>query len=519
MAPKKKSLSRAVAAAAPEAPHNPHRAAREEQRVLVRMHRIPTTRRLQTLAQLCWLLTLPTLLGVNAYVAWQTLLHIGSQLLSRIQLNSGCVASAASLFVESRRLCLGGVAVDVATGVEDWALVAWLVFLLYYAFHVAVLDRRSTRHGGRWLWFCRSRFFAAYRAFYPAATHFDCDDPDARLPDGTPRTTWQIDSTDPEEAEAAHQAAASTLFVPGGRYLCACHPHGLFGMGVWATFVALTDQACRLFLGDRTVVSPAFLAKNARRPFTLTVHTMAANFRMPLWREFLLWCGFADVNRGTLLHSLTKLPRRLKPGETDPGHIAALVPGGAAESVDCTRPRLTLRNRKGFLKVAMSAGATLVPVYTFGETELYRPIVATSFVTRLLRRMQKIMGIGMPLVCGRGIFNYVIGMLPRRVELTTVFGQPIDCAAAAAMAKRDAMDVQLDGAKVLSRQRAEAAQAYLAAEGNAAGKKPLTSVDGHEFTEAEVAAVHAAYIVSVEALYAKHRPRFASTNPAELAIA
>ena len=51
-----------------------------------------------------------------------------------------------------------------------------------------------------------------------------------------------------------------------------------------------------------------------------------------------------------------------------------LIIGGAEEAFDA-RPgsyRLTLRNRKGFVRKALQHGADLVPVFSFGENELYR---------------------------------------------------------------------------------------------------------------------------------------------------
>ena len=56
------------------------------------------------------------------------------------------------------------------------------------------------------------------------------------------------------------------------------------------------------------------------------------------------------------------------------GRALILIIGGAEESLDA-RPgsyRLTLRNRKGFVRKALQHGADLVPVFSFGENELYK---------------------------------------------------------------------------------------------------------------------------------------------------
>jgi hypothetical protein len=155
---------------------------------------------------------------------------------------------------------------------------------------------------------------------------------------------------------------------------------------------------------------------------------MTANFRIPVWRDWLLAIGFCDVSRPTLIQSMSKKEDqgrdKLKKSGGG-GCISVLVPGGAAESVDCDVPVLTLNKRKGFVKIALETGCHLVPVYSFGETKLYRQWTSDSRIRRVLHRLQKFIGIGTPLVVGRGIFNYSFGGLPHREKLTTVIGRPI----------------------------------------------------------------------------------------------
>ena len=57
-----------------------------------------------------------------------------------------------------------------------------------------------------------------------------------------------------------------------------------------------------------------------------------------------------------------------------------MILGGAAEALD-SRPgcqMLTLKGRKGFIRIALETGSQLVPVYSFGETELYEQVLSIN---------------------------------------------------------------------------------------------------------------------------------------------
>ena len=48
--------------------------------------------------------------------------------------------------------------------------------------------------------------------------------------------------------------------------------------------------------------------------------------------------------------------------------------GGAIEALDAVPGedcKLTLKRRRGFIRMAMKSGNALVPVFSFGETDLY----------------------------------------------------------------------------------------------------------------------------------------------------
>lgn len=111
------------------------------------------------------------------------------------------------------------------------------------------------------------------------------------------------------------------------------------------------------------------------------------------------------------------------------GNVAVIVIGGAEESLDAHPGSLTLNilKRKGFIKMALKHGAQLVPVFSFGENELFKQISNPKglWLRTLQDKLQKIMGFAMPLFHGRGIFQYSFGMMPYRKPIHTVVGNPI----------------------------------------------------------------------------------------------
>ena len=68
------------------------------------------------------------------------------------------------------------------------------------------------------------------------------------------------------------------------------------------------------------------------------------------------------------------------------------------------------------LQIALQTGSHLVPVFSFGENDLFQQI--SNDQGTLLRRIQKVlqkyMGFSIPLFHGRGVFNYTFGLMPYR---------------------------------------------------------------------------------------------------------
>jgi len=190
---------------------------------------------------------------------------------------------------------------------------------------------------------------------------------------------------------------------PGKNYIFGYHPHGILSLGAWINFATDATGFDTMFPG-----------------ISIRVLTLRTNFRIPFFGLYLTALGICDASPESCHNILKK----------GPGSSLLLVLGGAREALDA-RPgqyNLTLRDRKGFVKIALQHGASLVPVFSFGETDIYDQL-ENSQGTRLRRIqdvLQKKLGFAMPLVKGRGIFQYRMGLMPQRRPIHSVVGSPIE---------------------------------------------------------------------------------------------
>lgn len=127
--------------------------------------------------------------------------------------------------------------------------------------------------------------------------------------------------------------------------------------------------------------------------------TLLSNFNIPLYRDYILSMGLAAVSRKSCEYILN----------SGPGRSIVIVVGGAAESLNA-RPgtnELVLRRRLGFIRLAIKQKAELVPVFSFGENDLYDQVDNTkgSKVFYYQKKMQAFLGFTLPLFHARGIFN------------------------------------------------------------------------------------------------------------------
>ncbi|GAB5358473.1 hypothetical protein AAMO2058_000460800 [Amorphochlora amoebiformis] len=131
-------------------------------------------------------------------------------------------------------------------------------------------------------------------------------------------------------------------------------------------------------------------------------------FVIPGFREFMLSVGGIDASRESAETALKK------------GYSLTIIPGGVVGQ-SLTRygeAGAYLRNRKGFVKLAIKHGIPLIPVYIFGETLVYKDIPFFRPVAKFLATKLRI---GIPPLLGD------FGILPMKPAkgMVAVVGKPV----------------------------------------------------------------------------------------------
>lgn len=190
---------------------------------------------------------------------------------------------------------------------------------------------------------------------------------------------------------------------PKHNYLFGFHPHGVLVAGAFGNFCTEASGFATLFPG----LTPYLLML----PFW---------FRVPFFRDYIMCGGLVSSEKSSASYIASR------PGG---GHVAVVAVGGAPESLEARPGALILQvlKRKGFIKLALKHGAQLVPVFSFGENELFDQMEnpAGSPLRRVQESLQKVMGVALPLFHARGVFQYSFGLLPYRKPIRTIVGRPI----------------------------------------------------------------------------------------------
>lgn len=195
---------------------------------------------------------------------------------------------------------------------------------------------------------------------------------------------------------------------PSRRYILGYHPHGIISHGAWLSFATNALGFADKFPG-----------------ITNSLLTLDSNFRLPFYRDWLLLLGIRSVSKESIANTLSR-------GGSDgrgQGRAVTIVVGGARESLEAQpgHLRLILRDRKGFVKMALRTGADLVPVLSFGENDLYDQLSPKQYplVHHVQMFILKVFKFTLPAMHGRGVLNYDVGLMPYRRPVNVVVGKPI----------------------------------------------------------------------------------------------
>lgn len=195
-----------------------------------------------------------------------------------------------------------------------------------------------------------------------------------------------------------------TVDLPADKnYLFCVYPHGILSSGAFCNFATNATNFRQMFPG-----------------LVADILTLGSHFLMPFSRELVQGLGGMSASERSIQHVFS---------HSKGGRVLCLMVGGARESFKC-KPgsyEIILKNRKGFVRLALKSGTSIVPVFTFGETDIYDQVSNPpgSCLFKFQERIRQIIGLAPCIPIGRGFFQYSFGLLPRRHELTTVVGAPI----------------------------------------------------------------------------------------------
>ncbi|XP_042327964.1 2-acylglycerol O-acyltransferase 3 [Sceloporus undulatus] len=190
---------------------------------------------------------------------------------------------------------------------------------------------------------------------------------------------------------------------PTRNYVLGSHPHGIICAGAFSAFCTEATGFSRTFPGLQPRLA-----------------LLAGLFRLPVYRDYMMSSGMIPVSKRSLDFVL----------RGGPGQAVVIVVGGASESLDCApgEQRVRLRGRRGFVRLALQHGADLVPVYSFGENDIFRQVrfPEGSCARRLQLRFKQLTGFAPCLFGGRDLFcSRLWGILPLAAPITVVVGKPI----------------------------------------------------------------------------------------------
>lgn len=134
-------------------------------------------------------------------------------------------------------------------------------------------------------------------------------------------------------------------------------------------------------------------------------------FKLPLIGKFIARLGYIPASQKPILDILTKKDQ----------NVGVILDGIDGMFHPPSQEIASILHRKGIVKIALKAGAPLVPVYCFGHTAIWTVIVDPFGI---LKWLSKSLGASLTPFFGR--YFWFLGP-PRRVPVAVVLGEPIKC--------------------------------------------------------------------------------------------
>ncbi|KAF5297310.1 hypothetical protein FQA39_LY12149 [Lamprigera yunnana] len=178
-------------------------------------------------------------------------------------------------------------------------------------------------------------------------------------------------------------------------YLFCAYPHGTFPYGMVTLNILYEKNYDHIF--------------RHHTPYLLTSKSF---FYSPIYRDLILALGMCTSTRKSIRSIL-------KPH--DGGKVAIVMGGGMEEALN-SHPdeyNIILSSCKEYIEMAIELGTPLVPVFSFGEVDVFKQVnnPKGSFIRRIQEFTIKVLNIA-PLI----IFN----IIPKRVPINIVVGKPIE---------------------------------------------------------------------------------------------
>lgn len=182
---------------------------------------------------------------------------------------------------------------------------------------------------------------------------------------------------------------------PKKNYLFCCFPHGFINAGPPIGFCPNSSGFPKLFPNHK--------------PYIIALRSLIS---FPFHRDLLMGLGLVSSSSKSINCILSK---------PEGGQIAALIVGGAQEVLYVKPGTYTfnLKQRKGFVRLALRNGAPLVPVVSFGENDIFDQFDNSegTVYRKFQEWMKRVFGFVMIIPKGRGFIQPSVIPFKRPINL------------------------------------------------------------------------------------------------------